>query len=258
MLSKTVSFWHLCDLNTSGTSGHRTLLPSIHVSRSNKPSVICFRDHYSALKLESEEELLERTNDLYDQVKRQLTVILKNDQFLCDLAPSTSQNLPSLPSAKHVDDLLRLHFGQAMKLTLLRGDDVELPVVVSITARVRELQRAVQFVTTEYLNQLTRSMGIWGSPGQRPPQQVVQDLLRTTNKTDDVKFSLLFTSTKFISWKHVWKTKCLALVNPHAVPAQESAPTILCRMDDLNAQLQDRYHVRNGAVITFVNRLKRK
>ncbi|CAH8503544.1 unnamed protein product [Schistosoma guineensis] len=116
----------------------------------------------------------------------------------------------------------------AMRLTLLRGDGVRLPMVVPVDARVLELRWAVQDAVTSYMNYLHSA----------------------SNLPKDIP-------SKSISWRNLWKTKCLALVNPHSLCSSEGLPSISARLDVLTNKLSY-YQIRNGAVITFAPQLKRK
>ncbi|CAH8605438.1 unnamed protein product [Dicrocoelium dendriticum] len=191
-------------------------------------------------------------------VDDQLHVMIKNEQFLCDLIPNELRSCGDfVPSVKSVDNTLSLHFGQAMKLTLLRGDGVELPCVVPISACVLDLRRAVQNTISEFLEQI-----ICMSPSEPQSYKDITaqytDVQISDHILSDVKTSLLFHSPRFISWKSVWRSKSLAVVSPHSLKPPFAMPSITCILDDPNGRLHENYGIRNGTVITFVNRLKRR
>ncbi|CAH8498138.1 unnamed protein product [Heterobilharzia americana] len=129
-----------------------------------------------------------------------------------------------------------------MRLTLLRGDGVKLPLVIPVNASVLELRWAVQEAITSYLN-------LHNQPKLQKEQHV-------GSITDNILQSCI--SPKLISWRSIWKTKCLALVNPHGLFPPEDSPSITVRLDVLTNKLSEHYQVRNGAVITFAPRLQRK
>lgn len=129
-----------------------------------------------------------------------------------------------------------------MRLTLLRGDGVRLPMVVPVDARVLELRWAVQDAVTSYMNHLHSASNL-------PKDNCKED------SADCIPSSNI--PSKSISWRNLWKTKCLALVNPHSLCSSEGLPSISARLDVLTNKLSY-YQIRNGAVITFAPQLKRK
>ncbi|CAL8106295.1 unnamed protein product [Calicophoron daubneyi] len=198
-----------------------------------------------------------------DTVDERLIRLIKNERFLCDLLqtyPYSNNGELHLPSVEQVQNVLDLHFGKAMQLTLLRGDDVKLPLVVPITARVVDLRRIVQRKVTSYLKEIHEYRSS-GSP--HPDTSTKEQLLLSnpqgyTEPSHETQLSLLFTSPEFISWRSVWKTKVLALIAPQGCEAGRMKFSILCKLDEINKRLLEDYNVRSGAVITFVNRLRRK
>ncbi|KAF8572160.1 hypothetical protein P879_00099 [Paragonimus westermani] len=210
--------------------------------------------------MSTETELIEKADQLFCTVDKRLHTILRNDRFLCDLVTSNHQ-LPvvQLPSVKSVQNAIALHFGRAIRLTLLRGDGVELPLVLSLTARVVDLYAAVREAVMDYLTQLSALYGYQSRSVASPPRSCARLQQTPAEPTiEDSRNNLLFTSPKFISWKKIWKTKCLAVINADASKPPLSAPSILCRLDNPRDRLQDLHHIRNGSMVTFVNRLKRK
>ncbi|KAF7233577.1 hypothetical protein EG68_12455 [Paragonimus skrjabini miyazakii] len=210
--------------------------------------------------MSTETDVVEKADKLFRIVDKRLHTILRNDRFLCDLLPSNHQiPVVQLPSVKSVQNAIALHYGRAIRLTLLRGDGVELPLVLSLTARVVDLYAAVKEAVMDYLTQLSALYGYQSQSVASPlrscarPQQAPSE-----SNMEDIRNNLLFTSPKFISWKKIWKTKCLAVINADAPKPPLSAPSIFCRLDNPKDKLQDLHHIRNGSMVTFVNRLKRK
>ncbi|KAF5403147.1 hypothetical protein PHET_03163 [Paragonimus heterotremus] len=210
--------------------------------------------------MSTEADVVEKADKLFRIVDKRLYTILRNDRFLCDLVPSDHQmSVVQLPSVKSVQNAIALHFGRAIRLTLLRGDGVELPLVLSLTARVVDLYAAVKEAVKDYLTQLSALYGYQSQSVASPiPACVKPQQAQSEPTMEDSRNNLLFTSPKFISWKKIWKTKCLAVINADAPKPPLSAPSILCRLDNPKDRLQDLHHIRNGSMVTFVNRLKRK
>ncbi|CAH8508907.1 unnamed protein product [Schistosoma margrebowiei] len=179
-----------------------------------------------------------------ESVDKNLTTIITNDRFLNDLIPKSDHEseFVNLPINREVMNAIEIHFGRAMRLTLLRGDGVRLPLVVPVDARVLELRWAVQDAVTSYMNHLHSASNL-------PKDN------RKEDSADCIPSSNI--PSKSISWRNLWKTKCLALVNPHSLCSSEGLPSISARLDVLTNKLSY-YQIRNGAVITFAPQLKRK
>ncbi|CAH8511305.1 unnamed protein product [Schistosoma rodhaini] len=180
-----------------------------------------------------------------ESVDKKLTSVITNDRFLNDLVPKSDHEEAesiNLPINKEVMNTIEVHFGRAMRLTLLRGDGVRLPLVVPVDARVLELRWAVQDAVTSYMNHLYSTLNLPKDKGEGGSA----DCISPTN-----------IPPKSISWRNLWKTKCLALVSPNSLCPPEGLPSISARLDVLTNKLS--YHqIRNGAMITFAPRLKRK
>nr|CAH8839555.1 unnamed protein product [Trichobilharzia regenti] len=177
-------------------------------------------------------------------VDQKLASIIAADRFLNDLIPKSKElenDVLHLPSNKDVMNTIEIHFGRAMRLTLLRGDGVRLPLVVPVDARVLELRWAVQEAISSYMNHISN----------------LPEANHKGGFTDNTS-SQRRISAKSISWRSIWKTKCLAVVNPNGVFPPEGLPTITARLDVLTNKLSEHYQIRNGAIITFAPRLHRK
>ncbi|THD27890.1 hypothetical protein D915_001338 [Fasciola hepatica] len=147
-----------------------------------------------------------------------------------------------------------------MELTLWRGDSVRLPVLVPLTARVLDLRHAVQDAVVSYLKQCevdkpsshcapkTLSKSAFGE---------ARDLQLHEEPEMEAHLSLRSTSPQFISWRSVWRTQSLAWVNSSVTQPTSGRPSIICKLDNLHMRLLDT-GIRNGATISFVNKLKRK
>ncbi|KAK4469225.1 hypothetical protein MN116_006799 [Schistosoma mekongi] len=195
--------------------------------------------------MEEFSETLNKYQSVLESVDRKLVSIIANDRFLSDLIPKSDEreNKSShLPSNSEVMNAIEVHFGRAMRLTLLRGDGVRLPLVVPVDARVLELRWAVQDAVKSYIDHLR-------STPELPDDKLID------GSTDYIPPSNI--SSKSISWRSIWRTKCLALVNPHKSLPPVGLPSVSARLDVLTNKLSD-YQIRNGAIITFVPRLKRK
>ncbi|CAI2726408.1 unnamed protein product [Schistosoma spindalis] len=180
-----------------------------------------------------------------ESVDKKLTSVITNDRFLNDLISKSDHEkgeFVNLPINREVMNAIEIHFGRAMRLTLLRGDGVRLPLVVPVDARVLELRWAVQDAVNSYMNHLHSASNL-------PEDKCKED------SADCISSSNI--PSKSISWRNLWKTKCLALVNPHSVCPPEGLPPISARLDVLTNKLSY-YQIRNGAVITFAPQLKRK
>ncbi|CAH8483460.1 unnamed protein product [Schistosoma turkestanicum] len=188
--------------------------------------------------------VIKEYQSVLESVDKKVASIVADDRFLNDLIQKPEQEGESvhLPSNKEVMNTIEVHFGRAMRLTLLRGDGVRLPLVVPVDSRVLELRWAVQDAVTSYMYHL------------RSISQLPKDKLKG-DAADYIPLNSI--PPKLISWRSLWRTKCLALVNPHSLCPPEGFPSISARLEVLTDKLSD-YQIRNGAVITFAPRLKRK
>ncbi|TNN07623.1 U11/U12 small nuclear ribonucleoprotein 25 kDa protein [Schistosoma japonicum] len=193
--------------------------------------------------MEEFSETLDKYQSVLELVDKKLVSIIADDRFLNDLIPKPDERengSSHLPSNKEVMNAIEVHFGRAMCLTLLRGDGVKLPLVVPVDARILELRWAVQDAIKSYIDHL------------RSTPELPDGLIDSS--TDYIPRNI---SPKSISWRSIWRTKCLALVNPHKSLPPVGLPSVSARLDVLTNKLSD-YQIRNGAIITFVPRLKRK
>ena len=142
---------------------------------------------------------------------------------------------------------------QSMQLTLVRGDGVQLPVVIPITATVSQLQLAVQKATLSYLMKLQPVQNSSSVSSDEPSFKIPNLNMRTDcDSTSDIL------PPKHISWRHFWRRKCLAVINPQASMPPNASPFVIMRLDVSEGLLMENYNVRNGTFISFVRRLKRK
>ncbi|VDP18725.1 unnamed protein product [Echinostoma caproni] len=206
---------------------------------------------------------LEEWNSVRKSIDERIEALIRNEHFLGDVyhgISSTASYSFLLPSVTQVENMIKKHFGQAMEVTLLRGDGIRLPVLVPISARVLDLRRAIQEVILSYLNRC-----LFNGPGPRESTEKREkpitgeafDLIRREQPEAEARLSLRFTSPRFLSWRSIWRTQCLAWVTPSSTQLTLGRSSVVRVLDDLRMPLLDT-GIRNGATISFVSKLKKK